>query len=166
MEFSSEAIWAWDSFCGKICNCQLNFLLQVCSDLLFLLELVLLLYIFLRFCPFHLNYLIWWYTTLCLVAQSCLTLCNPMNCSPPGSSVNGGFSKQEHWSGLPCPLPGYLAKQGIEPRSPALRANSLPSRPRGKPKNTRVGGLSLLQGELPAPGIQLGSPALPANSFL
>ena len=32
--------------------------------------------------------------------QSCLTLCNPMDCSPSGSSVPG-FSRQEHWSGLP-----------------------------------------------------------------
>ena len=34
------------------------------------------------------------------VAQSCLTLCNPMDCNLPGSSVMG-FSKQEYWSGLP-----------------------------------------------------------------
>ena len=33
--------------------------------------------------------------------QSCPTLCGPMDCSPPGSSVQG-FSKQERWSGLPC----------------------------------------------------------------
>ena len=45
--------------------------------------------------------------------QSCLTLCNSMDRSPPGSSVQG-FSRQEHWSGLPCPLPGGLPKPGIE----------------------------------------------------
>ena len=45
--------------------------------------------------------------------QSCLTLCNSMDCSPPGSSVQG-FSRQEHWSGLPCPLPGGLPEPGIE----------------------------------------------------
>ena len=54
-----------------------------------------------------------------------------------------GFSKQEYWSGLPPP--GDLPNPGIEPRSPALRADSLPAEPPGKPKNTGVGSLSLLQ---------------------
>ena len=36
-----------------------------------------------------------------------------------------GFSKQEYWSGLPCPPPGDLPDLGIEPRSPALQADSL-----------------------------------------
>ena len=57
-----------------------------------------------------------------------------------------GFSRQEYWSGLPCPPPGDLLNPGIEPRSPALQADSLPSEPPGKPKNTGVGSLSLLQG--------------------
>ena len=87
-----------------------------------------------------------------------------MNFSPPGASVNGGVSKQEYWSGLPCPLPGYLPNQGIEPRSPTLWADTLPSETGGEPKNTGVGIPS--PEELPAPGIQVGSPALPANSFL
>ena len=38
-----------------------------------------------------------------------------------------GFSRQEYWSGLPCPSPGYNPNPGIEPRSPALQADSLPS---------------------------------------
>ena len=38
-----------------------------------------------------------------------------------------GFSKQEYWSGLPFPPPGDLPNPGIEPRSPALQADSLPS---------------------------------------
>ena len=38
------------------------------------------------------------------VAQSCPTLCNPMDCSLPGSSPMG-FSRQEYWSGLPLPSP-------------------------------------------------------------
>ena len=45
-----------------------------------------------------------------------------------------GFSRQEHGSGLPCPPPGDLPNPGIEPRSPALEADSLPSEPTGKPK--------------------------------
>ena len=47
---------------------------------------------------------------------------------------------------LPCPPPGDLLKSGIEPRSATLQVDSLPSEPPGKPKNTEVGSLSLLQG--------------------
>ena len=45
-----------------------------------------------------------------------------------------GFSRQECWSGLPFPSPGDLPDPGIKPRSPALRADALPSEPPGKPK--------------------------------
>ena len=38
-----------------------------------------------------------------------------------------GFSRQEYWSGLPCPPPGHLPYPGIEPRSPALQVDALPS---------------------------------------
>ena len=41
------------------------------------------------------------------IAQSCPTLCNPMDCSLPGSSVYG-ISRQEYWSGLSFPYPGDL----------------------------------------------------------
>ena len=44
------------------------------------------------------------------------------------------FSRQEYWSGLPFPSPGDLPDPGIEPLSPALRADALPSEPPGKPK--------------------------------
>ena len=37
-----------------------------------------------------------------------------------------GFSRQEYWSGLPCPLPGDLLNPGIKLGSPALQADSLP----------------------------------------
>ena len=57
-----------------------------------------------------------------------------------------GFSIQEYWSGLPCPPPGDLPNPGIEHKSPALQADSLLSEPPGKPPNTGVGSLSLLQG--------------------
>ena len=79
------------------------------------------------------------------VTQLCLTLCDPMDCNPSGSSVHGE-SPQEHWSGLPCPPPGDLPNPGIEPRSPTLQVDSLPAEPQEKPKNTGVGRLSLLQG--------------------
>ena len=44
-----------------------------------------------------------------------------------------GFSRQKCWSGLPFPSPGDLPDPGIEPRSPALQADALPSEPPGKP---------------------------------
>ena len=48
--------------------------------------------------------------------QSCLTLCNPMYCSPPGSSVHG-LLQARYWSGLPFPPSGDLLNPGIEPIS-------------------------------------------------
>ena len=72
---------------------------------------------------------------------------------------------QEYWSGLPCPPPGDIPNPGTEPKSPALQADSLPSGPSGKPKNTRVGRLSLLHGNLPDPGIELRSPVLQVDSL-
>ena len=62
-------------------------------------------------------------------AQSCPALCDPMNCSSPGFSVHGKISRQEHWSGLPFPSPGYLPSPGIESGAPALQADSLPAEP-------------------------------------
>ena len=44
-----------------------------------------------------------------------------------------GFSRQEYWSGLPFPSPGDLPDPGIEPGSPTLQADALPSEPPGKP---------------------------------
>ena len=44
-----------------------------------------------------------------------------------------GFSRQEYWSGLPFPSPGGLPDPGIEPGSPALRADALLSELPGKP---------------------------------
>ena len=52
-----------------------------------------------------------------------------IDCQAPPSM---GFSRQEYWSGLPFPSPGDLSNSGIEPRSPTLQADSLPSEPSGK----------------------------------
>ena len=68
-----------------------------------------------------------------------------MDGSPPGSSVHG-ILQAKYWSGLPCPPPGDFPKPAIEPRSLASQASSLPSEPLGKPMNTGVTSLSLLQG--------------------
>ena len=45
-----------------------------------------------------------------------------------------GFSRQEYWSGLPCPLAGYLPNPGIRPRSPTLQVHSLPTEHQESPK--------------------------------
>ena len=56
------------------------------------------------------------------------------------------LSGQEYWSGLPCPPLGDLSNPGIKPRPSTLQVDSLPTKPPGKPVNTGVGSLSLLQG--------------------
>ena len=66
------------------------------------------------------------------------------------------FSRQEYWSGLPCPPQGDLPNPGIELRSLALQVDSLLSEPPGKPKNTGVGSLSLLQGIFPIQELNQG----------
>ena len=58
----------------------------------------------------------------------------------------------------PFPSPGDLPNPGIKPRPPALQADSLPTEPQGKPKNTGVGSLSLLQGIFPTQGLNPGLP--------
>ena len=55
-----------------------------------------------------------------LHAQSCPTLCDPIDCSLPGSSLSMGFSRQDYWSGLPFPSPGDLTDPGTESMSSAL----------------------------------------------
>ena len=64
-----------------------------------------------------------------LVAQSCLALCNLMNCSSPGSSVHV-IPQARQWSGLPFPSPEDLPNPGIKPKSPALQADYLAWRQR------------------------------------
>ena len=55
---------------------------------------------------------------------------------PHGLSIE--FSRQEYWSGLPFPSLGDLPDPGIEPRSPTLQADSLPSALLGKPINMYI----------------------------
>ena len=67
--------------------------------------------------------------------QSCPTLCDPMDCSPPDSSVHG-FSRKDYWIGLPSPPPGDIPDPGIKPASPvapALQVDSLPLSRWGSP---------------------------------
>ena len=67
-----------------------------------------------------------------LISQSRPTLCIPMDCSPPDSSVHGISPRQEYWRGLLFPFPRDLPNPGIEPGSPTLQADSLPSELPGK----------------------------------
>ena len=46
--------------------------------------------------------------------QSCLTFCDPMDCSLPDSSLKSLFFRQKYWSRLPCPPPGDLPDPGIK----------------------------------------------------
>ena len=66
-----------------------------------------------------------------MCAQSCPTLCDPMDCSLPGSSVHG-ILRQEYWNGLPFPSPGNLPDPGIKHASPAL-TGALPLSHTGSP---------------------------------
>ena len=75
------------------------------------------------------------------------------------------FSRPEYWSGQPFPSPGDLSNLGIKPRPPALQADSLPAEPQGKPKDTGVGSLSLLQRIFPTQESNWGLPALQADSL-
>ena len=70
--------------------------------------------------------------SMLLVTQSCPTICNPRTVARQ-APLDMEFSRQEYWSGLPFPSPGDLPNPGIEPRSPALQADSLPSEPLGEP---------------------------------
>jgi len=75
------------------------------------------------------------------------TLCDPMDCSLPGSSVHGGSPGK--YTGVGCHVLLQEIFLGIEPRSPTLQVDSLLSEPLVKPKNTGVGSLPLLQGIFP-----------------
>ena len=65
------------------------------------------------------------------VAQLCLTLCDRWTVAHQAPS-SMRFSRQEYWSGLPFPSPGDLPDPGIEPRSPTLQTDGLPSEPPGR----------------------------------
>ena len=80
-----------------------------------------------------------------LVTQSCLTLCDPVDCSPPGSSVHGDSSGKNTGVGCHALL---LPDPGIEPGYPTLQADSLISKPPGKSQIKNSGqfsGISIFQ---------------------
>ena len=63
-------------------------------------------------------------------AGSCLTLCSPVDCSPPGSSIRGTFQARR----IPCLPPGDLPNPGIEPLSPVLAGKFFTTEPPGMPQ--------------------------------
>ena len=66
-----------------------------------------------------------------LVTQLCTTLCHPIDYSPPGPSVNR-ILQVRIWEWVSIPFPRDLPYPGIEPGSPVLKVDSLPSEPLGK----------------------------------
>ena len=79
---------------------------------------------------------IWWWFSPQVVSDPY----DPMECSPTKSPLSMGFSRQEYCSGLPSPSPGDRPNPGIEPQSPALQAEPLPTEPPGKPRNPYLKG--------------------------
>jgi len=71
------------------------------------------------------------FTTITVILFDSISLCR-IKTYNYRLSLSMGFSRQEYWSGLPCPPPGDLPNPGIEPRSPALQVDSLQSEPPGK----------------------------------
>ena len=113
------------------------------------------------------------------VAQSCPTLSNPVVCSLPGSSVHGIFQARI-WEWVAFSSPGDLSDPGIEPGSPTLRADALPSEPPWglfetpwtvqsleifRPEYWNEGQPFPSPGDLPNPGIKPRSPSLQADSL-
>ena len=98
---------------------------------------------------------IWSCAVLCLVAQSCLTLCDPMNCSPPGTSVYGDSTGKNTRVACHALLKGIIPTQGSNPG--LLHCRQSLSEPPGKTKSTPRA--------LPHPGIELRSSALQADSL-
>ena len=73
-----------------------------------------------------------YFLVMCLVAQSCLTFCSLINCSPPGSSVHRIFQAGIlEWAAISSP--GDLLAPGIKPASLALRGRFFTTVPPGKP---------------------------------
>ena len=88
---------------------------------------------------------------MCLVAQSCLTLCDPIDYSPPGSTVHGDSPGKNTELSCHALLQGIFPTQGSKPGLP--HAGRLQSEPPGKPKNTGMSSLSLLKEIFPNEGL-------------
>ena len=92
--------------------------------------------------------------TLGSESESCSVV--PDSLRPHGLSME--FSRPEYWSEQLFPSPGDPPNPGIEPRSSTLQGDSLSAQPQGKPKNTGVGSLYLLQGIFQTQELNWGLP--------
>ena len=90
------------------------------------------------------------------VTQSCPTLCDPMDQSPPGSSVHGDAPGKNTGEAFP------FSKESSQPRN---QTQVFPAEPQGKPKESWSGQPFSSLAYLPDPGIELGPPALQAGSI-
>ena len=88
------------------------------------------------FIPNFYNYIFNKYA--CLVSQLCLSLCNPMDCSPSGFSVHGIFPRQDYWNGVPFPSPGIFLIQGVNLAFPMPADRFFTTEPHGKPHLTVI----------------------------
>ena len=117
---------------------------------------------------FNSHFLKWLYwrserCRLCVLSHfSCVRLFATLWTIVHQATLSMEFSRQEYWSGSPCPPPGDLPNQGIEHRSPELQADSLPLGPPRKPPERCVPPLKsvLRRGR---PGIR-SYPPLPNSS--
>ena len=101
---------------------------------------------------------------LCLAAQSCPTLCNPMDCSPPGSSVHGDSPRKNIRVGCHALLQGIFPTQGLNPGLPHCRQILYHLSHQGSPRILERVAYPFSR-VLPNPGIKLGSPALQVYSL-
>ena len=101
---------------------------------------------------------------LLLVTKSCPTLLRSHGLQPARHLYQWGFSRRESWSGFPFPPPGDLPDSGIEPRSPKLQVDYLPSESPGKPMILKWVAYPFFRGSS-GPRNWTGSPALQMDSL-
>ena len=101
---------------------------------------------------------------MCLVAQSSLTVCNPMNCSPPNSSLHEDSPGKNTEVGCYALLQGTFPTQGSNPGVPHCKEIIHCLRYQGSPRVLAWGAYHFSR-DLPNPGIKLGSPALQVDSL-
>ena len=103
--------WFLFVFCCCCCCCCFKTMLYQTSVTTYLFILRL----------YGINFPKWKHAVLCLVAQSCLTLCDPTDCSPPGSSVHGDSPGKNTRVGCHALLQGLFPTQGLNPGLPHCR---------------------------------------------
>ena len=101
---------------------------------------------------------------LCLVTQSCVIFCDPVDCSPPGSSVHGDSPGKNTGVGCHAFLQEIFTSQGSNPGLPHYRWILCHLSHQGSPRIPKWVPIPS-PGHLPDPGIELGSPALQADSL-